>query len=442
MSNNDSNRRPPALNRDRARPRNQPAPADSEIEARLEELIRPSVQRVVRQYQNLGLRERVFTLPITLAMVLGLIWRQFPSVGELLRALAREPLLWAPPLRATESAFNQRLRCLPSQLFGEVFADLLPTLLARAQARSHPQPLAIKRALGQFARIWVLDATTLEAVARRVGLLKDLPSTPLGGKLLGVLDLPSKLPVHLWLEGEAEVNEKAFLERVQAVLPTETLLLIDRGFYAFPFFDYLSERGLGFITRARSNLAFSVQTVLYESAQVRDRVIAVGQYRSNPARYPLRLVAVQVGGTWHTYLTNVLDPSVLPTADVVDLYGRRWSIESAFLLVKRLLGLAYLWRESYNAIALQVWGSWLLYAVLLDLCGAIAQELDLPLDRISVEMVYRGLYHFSVAHQKGQASDPVAYLAAPEQADLDIVKRYRPKRLQARLAKLPKELNL
>ena len=40
-------------------------------------------------------------------------------------------------------------------------------------------------------------------------------------------------------------------------------------------------------------------------------------------------------------------------------------------------------------------------------------------------MVYRGLYHFSVAFDKGKATDPVSYFAAPENQDLDVVKTLR-----------------
>ena len=74
---------------------------------------------------------------------------------------------------------------------------------------------------------------------------------------------------------------------------------------------------------------------------------------------------------------------------------------------------------------MQIWGTWLFYAVLVDLGDAVADELSLPFDQISLEMIYRGLYHFYVAHQKGFASDPVKYFAAPENRDLGIVKRQR-----------------
>lgn len=54
------------------------------------------------------------------------------------------------------------------------------------------------------------------------------------------------------------------------------------------------------------------------------------------------------------------------------------------------------------------------------------------MDAISLEMVYRGLYHFTGAFQHGEAADPVAYLAA--QPDRGIVKRRRHYRERARSA--------
>lgn len=64
----------------------------------------------------------------------------------------------------------------------------------------------------------------------------------------------------------------------------------------------------------------------------------------------------------------------------------------------RLLGLSYLWVGSINGVKLQIWGTWLFYAILIDLGDAIADELSLPFDRISLEMIYRGLDHFGLAN--------------------------------------------
>lgn len=99
-----------------------------------------------------------------------------------------------------------------------------------------------------------------------------------------------------------------------------------------------------------------------------------------------------------------------------------------------------MWTGAANGLQLRVWATWLLYAVLVDLSDAVAEELSRPLDQIPLEMVYRGLYHFCGAFQRGEATDPVKYLAA--QTDLGIVKRRRKYRERQRLDKFPKELNL
>ena len=54
---------------------------------------------------------------------------------------------------------------------------------------------------------------------------------------------------------------------------------------------------------------------------------------------------------------------------------------------------------------------------------AVADELCLPFDEISLEMIYRRLYHFTMAHQKGKATDPVKYFADPQNRDLGIIKK-------------------
>jgi hypothetical protein len=431
---------PPAVLRDHARPRTAPAPTAPAIDARLRELIQPATYAAAILYQQRGLRARVLTLPIMVALVLTMIWRQIPSASLLVREIARTSLLWAPPLRITQQALSARLRALPADLFATVVHDLLPHLHARGQARQRPLPPPLAAALTHYARVWAVDCTTLEALFRKVGLLRAAPTPPLGGRVLAILDVVTKLPCHLWWDPEPTRNEKCFLPQVQAVLGAGTLLLLDRGFYAFAFFDWLTEQACTFITRQRGgHTVVQVQQVLTETPALRDRIVRLGQ-RKNPCRAPLRLIEVCVGGRWHGYLTNELDPTRLPVPLVLALYGQRWRIEEAFLQVKRLLGLAYLWTGAANGLALQVWATWLLYAVLLDLCDAIAEELDLPLERISIEMVYRSLYFFVGAYQRGEASDPVAYLA--RQADLGIVKRRRKSRASQTLDGTPVPLKL
>ncbi len=129
---------------------------------------------------------------------------------------------------------------------------------------------------------------------------------------------------------------------------------------------------------------------------------------------------------------------VLPPYVVIDLYQKRWRLEDAFNLVKRLLGLSYLWTGSINGIKLQIWATWLFYAVLLDLGDAVADELSLPFDRISLEMIYRGLYYFHGASKRGETHDPVKYFSNPDiHKCLGLVKRQRKPKKKLIIAPFP-----
>ncbi len=214
----------------------------------------------------------------------------------------------------------------------------------------------------------------------------------------------------------------------------KTLLVLDRGFYDFKWWGKLIERQVDWICAGKSNLAYTVIQSFSLTAGLRDRLIEVGRTERGEPLLRLRLVEIRKGKGWYRYLTSVLDPEVLPPYVVADLYARRWRIEEAFHLVKRLLGLAYLCTGSLNGIKLQIWATWLRYAVLVDLSDAVADAVQLPFERISMEMVWRGLYHFNHAYDNGQANDPVVYLAAPENRDLAVVKVVRkpPKLLDMR----------
>lgn len=426
--------RPVDLNRDRARPRTAAAPTNDVLEARLRALVSPIGYALGAQYHGLGLRSRVLTLPVMLAVVLTIIWRQVASVSELLRVLAREGLFEPPVQEFSQQALSLRLRTLPAALFGTVFHELLPMLQTRAETRTRPLPPRVAAAHARFPVIWAADGSTLEAVCKKVGLLREGQAPTLGGALCVLIDVVTRLPVTLWYDPEAVGNDSRFRDRITATLPEGALVLFDRGFYAFSFFDWFTDHQRWFVTRARDVAAFEVVTVLTATDRVQDRLIALGQHRSYPCAHRVRLVELTIGAHRHRYLTNVLDPAVLAPLAVHDLYGERWRIEEAFSLVKRLLGLSYLWSGSANAIELQVWATWILYAVLIDLTDAVADELNLPVSALSVEMTFRGLAHFCSAYQRGLATDPVAYLADPANRDLGIVKRTRPKRERDRLA--------
>ena len=237
--------------------------------------------------------------------------------------------------------------------------------------------------------------------------------------MMALLDVTSRLPVHLWYSEDAQAHDQSFWDEIHALLRPGALLLLDLGFTNYTAYAKLMAQQVTFVTRGKRNAVYQVQQVLHQNANLRDLLILLGQ-----AQLPLRLVEVQYQGTWYRYLTNERDPLRLPPLYIVALYWQRWRIEDAYKTVKRLLGLAYFWVGSVNGIALQLWATWLMYAVLVDLADDVADTLSVPFNQVSLEMVYRSLYFCTTAFQRGEADDPITYLA--DNAKLfGIVKRKR-----------------
>lgn len=413
-------------NPDHARRTHVPAPSDAEIEQRLHDLVKPAVFAEVAYYRQLGLRNRLLTLPVMVALVLALIWRRVPGVCTLQRMLARERILWTEPTVVSQPALSERFLTFPAVVFERVLARVLARLPARQAARTRPLPAALASIAPRFHACYALDGTTLEALFRKLATLRERPDTPLAGHLGVAVDLISHLPAKLCWADDPATNDKALAPDLLGWLPPDSLVVFDLGYFAFWLFDALTSAHSWLVTRMRAKTSYVVQRVLVNRAQVRDQIIQLGRYAANGQwQHPMRLIEVYVNGRWQRYLTNVLDPQRLSIVEVVALYDARWSIETTFLLVKRLLDLAYLWGGSLNGVRVQVVATFLFYAILIDLCDDVANELGLALEQISVEMVYRGLYHYVMAVAQGLYSgDAPSYLAG-EAKGLGIIKRPR-----------------
>jgi hypothetical protein len=410
-----------AIQRDRSKRVASAAP-DEQVIARIQEVVHPATLAQVSHYQALGLRSRILTLPVMMALVLSLLWQQTGSVNELVRLIQRETILWVPPLlELSQQALATRLRTLPAELFLRVLLEILPVLNRRSLQRSRPLPAEIAWGKQQYTQLLACDGSTLDALLRKVGLLQAAATNPLAGRMLALLDIVTRLPTQVWYEEEAQAHDQSFLAQVRAHLPKGCLLIFDLGFTNFSFFRQLTAQGVFFITRAKSNLSFQVEQVLFKTTVVHDQLVWVG---AGEDRQRLRLLALLYQGKWYRYLTNDLEPAHLPVEYAVALYWQRWRIEDSYAIVKRLLGLAFFYSGAQNAIQMQLWATWILYAILVDLSDEVAQQLNKPFARISIEMVYRSLPFFTNAHHRRESDNLIVYLAQSAK-DLGILKQIR-----------------
>ena len=88
------------------------------------------------------------------------------------------------------------------------------------------------------------------------------------------------------------------------------------------------------------------------------------------------------------------------------------------------MDLAYVWTGSTNVVPWPIDATLMFSAVLVTSCQQVAQALGEPLERLSVEMVFRAFYHYSRAVPRGECDELVPFLVEHAQL-LGLVKRWR-----------------
>lgn len=136
-----------------------------------------------------------------------------------------------------------------------------------------------------------------------------------------------------------------------------TILMFDRGFVHFAWFQQLSDSGVWFITRSKTAMAYQViesHPVKNGGEIIADETIRLTAARSRK-RYPglLRLVTMQKSdGEQFRFLTNNM---TLAAATIAAAYKDRWKIESFFRILKQNLRIKSFLSTSPNAVWTQIW---------------------------------------------------------------------------------------
>ena len=136
-----------------------------------------------------------------------------------------------------------------------------------------------------------------------------------------------------------------------------SILVIDRGYFDYAFFDVLSEQGVFFITRLKEKACFEVITQLPLSAKnniCSDELINLGvTAKHNPLRVLRRVVLWdEVKQCEVVFLTN---NTKLAASTIAAIYKERWQIELFFKSIKQNLKIKTFLGTTPNAVRIQIW---------------------------------------------------------------------------------------
>lgn len=335
------------------------------------------------------------TLRILVLIVISthFVLARFRSFSEVFGALRRTGLWFIPPINVSNSALFKRFSFFSCEAFIWLIRTLAPLVQKQAEtfAKSHPAAR-----LAPFADdVYCMDESVLDQIARKYFVrelppkgTKELDSNP--GRICALFNICSGLIHNVGFYDDPGENEKRHAREIAQELPAGGLLLFDLGYFAFPWFDWLTERFTFFISRMRKRTSYEVLHVFVDNELVRDRVIYLGKWKEKAA-YPVRFVELYLEGEWWGYITNVLEPSMLPAHHLFMLYSQRWTIERLFFVLKEVLGLNRLRLCHLQGVKWQIWATVFGFQVAQSLRLELASKLEVEVDDLSWEHFFRGI---------------------------------------------------
>lgn len=307
-----------------------------------------------------------------------------PSQRAIWRKIADQGLWGRRGLAIRDAAVYQRLARDGTAPLEALFAQVTALLADRLAPWS-------RRELAPWATgVYAIDESTFDAVPRHLPVVgtprgRSLPQLP--GKLAACLNLRTQQWERILTTDAPSQNEKVLARQLVDGLARGSLVLFDLGYFAFHWFDDLTERGLSWISRYRSGTSHTVVQVRYEDATTRDAIVWLGAHRSDRAKHAVRMVTFQQAGQERCFITNVLDPATLSIHAIASLYARRWDIEQAFKLIKRELGLHLWWSSKPVVITQQLWAVLLISQILQALRLEIAGRAEVDPFEVSMPML-------------------------------------------------------
>jgi putative transposase len=270
------------------------------------------------------------------------------SLRDVVAALASQAhkLYHAGVRRVTRSTLARVNAEQPSAFYEELFARLL----ARAQAFAPRHPFRFRN------KLYSLDATVID-LCLSVFPWATFRATKGAVKLHVGLDHGGYVPAFAAVR-EGREHEMRWAREL--TLPKGSVLVFDKGFTDYAWFEALTKRGVFFVTRLKRN-ARAARVRRHAPASGRDGGVTsdtvvrlpVGQGRG-ARTLELRRVGFRDAktGKRYAFLTNAFHLSARTVAAV---YKERWQIELFFKWIKQNLKIKAFLGASRNAVMTQIW---------------------------------------------------------------------------------------
>jgi hypothetical protein len=179
-------------------------------------------------------------------------------------------------------------------------------------------------------------------------------------------------------------------------VPDNSLVIVDRGFFAAPVLIPLGREGTNrhWLVRGKRDLACKRIKKLGKNDELVELNVsghAQRQDRSLPKTWTMRLIRYKRKGFEpQILLTSLLDEEQYPAKEIVALYHERWEIELGYDEIKtEMLDNVPLRSKSVDGVRQEIWGLLIAYNLIRLEITRVAEEAQVPPTRISFVGVFR-----------------------------------------------------
>jgi hypothetical protein len=292
-----------------------------------------------------------------LTMLFAIIMR-FDSLREIEAAMTAEVRKLAHlgiekvPKRSTLSDANARR---PEKFFEDVYRDLYEANKSKLSSDSRRNGTE-----SWIKALRIIDSTTISLFSNVI--FKGVGRHPKTGKKKGGIKVHSVIHANEGVPCDVRFTSAATNDSFM-LAPShynhDEIVALDRAYINYEKFEELTDRGVVYVTKMKKNLKYELLLDFMEMTPegtmgYREQIVVFRKGDINHIARMVTYVDIKKGKQPKlvTLLTNDFD---MRPETIVDIYRRRWQIESLFKQIKQNFPLRYFYGESANAIKIQIW---------------------------------------------------------------------------------------
>ncbi len=268
-----------------------------------------------------------------------------------------------------------------------LYEQLAGKLLAQCQARAPRHGFRFKN------KLYSLDASTID-LCLSVFPWAKFRTTKGAVKLHVGLDHDGMLPSFLSIT-DGKTHDITAARTLQ--LPKGSIVVMDRGYTDYAWYNQLNTQGIFFVTRLRKNARYRVterRSVRKSKGLTSDQTIELAGAKAANCPVALRRIGFKdtETGIQYYFLTNNFK---LAASTIAEIYKARWQIELFFKWIKQNLKIKSFLGTSRNAVMTQIWIAICVYLSLayLKFASQISLSMQQILRLLQLNLFERRLLH-------------------------------------------------